>query len=78
MLPRLNAPWSGRLGRSFWRTKPSWYLLAEEDRMINAATQLFLARRMDAQIRPEKVDHSPLITSPDLVVKIILEAGTSG
>jgi hypothetical protein len=31
-----------------WKTKPSWYLVAQEDRMINPATQLFLARRMSA------------------------------
>jgi pimeloyl-ACP methyl ester carboxylesterase len=59
-----------------WRAKPSWYLVAEEDRMINPATQLFLARRMGAQIRSEKVDHGSLITAPELVVAIILEAVT--
>src|SRR5882757_1091309 len=31
--------------RPAWRTKPSWYLVALEDRMINPVTQLFLARR---------------------------------
>jgi pimeloyl-ACP methyl ester carboxylesterase len=63
--------------RSAWRLRPSWYLVAEEDRMINPATQLFLARRMGAQIRSERVDHAPLVTAPDLVVEIILEAVTS-
>lgn len=60
-----------------WKTKPAWYLVAEEDRMINPATQLFLARRMGAQIRSEKVDHAPLVTAPGLVVEMILEAVTS-
>jgi pimeloyl-ACP methyl ester carboxylesterase len=59
-----------------WRAKPSWYLVAQEDRMINPATQLFLAQRMGAQIRSEKVDHTPLVTAPDLVVEIILQAVT--
>jgi pimeloyl-ACP methyl ester carboxylesterase len=63
--------------RPAWRLRPSWYLVAEEDRMINPATQLFLARRMGAQIRSERVDHAPLVTAPDLVVEIILEAVTS-
>jgi hypothetical protein len=63
--------------RPAWRAKPSWYLIAEEVRMINPATQLFLAQRMDARIRSEKVDHTPLVTAPEPVVDIILEAVAS-
>jgi pimeloyl-ACP methyl ester carboxylesterase len=62
--------------RPVWKDKPSWYLVAEEDRMINPATELFLARRMGARIRSEKVDHAPLVTAPELVVATILEAVT--
>jgi pimeloyl-ACP methyl ester carboxylesterase len=63
--------------RPAWRTVPSWYLVAEEDRMINPATQLFLARRMGAKIQSAKVDHAPLITAPDVVVAMILQAVSS-
>ncbi|HEY7129798.1 MAG TPA: alpha/beta hydrolase [Nitrospira sp.] len=62
--------------RPAWRTKPSWYLVAENDRMINPVTQRFLAERMGAQIRTEKVDHTPLVTAPELVVEFILQAMT--
>ena len=57
-----------------WKTKPCWYLVAREDRMINPATQLFLAERMGAQVRSEAIDHTPLVTAPDLVVEVILQA----
>lgn len=57
-----------------WREKPSWYLIAEEDRMINPATQRFMAARMGASIRSAKVDHTPLITAPEPVIEVILEA----
>ena len=57
-----------------WKTKPSWFLLAEEDRMISAETQRFMAERMGATIRNHHVDHSPMYTAPDVVVSIILEA----
>ena len=60
--------------RPAWKTKPSWYLVAEEDRMINPAAQLFMAQRMGARIRSEKVDHTPLATAPELVVEVILDA----
>jgi pimeloyl-ACP methyl ester carboxylesterase len=62
--------------RPAWRAKSSWYLVTQEDRMINPATQQFLARRMGAQTRSEKVDHAPLVTAPELVVEIILQAVT--
>ena len=57
-----------------WKTKPTWYLLAEEDRMINPKTQRFMAERMRATVRPVRADHSPMYTEPKLVVGIILEA----
>ena len=57
-----------------WTAKPSWYLVAEEDRMINPATQRFMAQRMGARIRAEKVDHTPLVTAPQVVIEVILDA----
>ena len=61
-----------------WKAKPSWFLLAEEDRMINPNTQQFMSRRMGAKIRSSRVDHSPMYTATDLVVDVILEAGREG
>jgi hypothetical protein len=59
------------------KVKSSRYLLAEEDRMINPATQLFMAQRMRARIRPEKVDHTPLVSAPEPVIEVILDAVAS-
>jgi pimeloyl-ACP methyl ester carboxylesterase len=57
-----------------WKTKPSWFLIAEEDRMINPKTQHFMADRMHAKIHSHHVDHSPMYSEPRLVVDMILEA----
>ena len=57
-----------------WRTKPSWFLLAEEDRMINPKTQRFMAERMGARVKSHSIDHSPMYTEPNLVIDVILEA----
>ena len=57
-----------------WKSKPSWYLIAEQDRMINPKTQHFMAERMKATVRSFPVDHTPLLTAPDKVVEVILEA----
>lgn len=57
-----------------WRNKRSWFLIAEDDRMIIAETQRFMASRMSATVRSHQVDHTPMYTAPDLVVDIVLEA----
>jgi pimeloyl-ACP methyl ester carboxylesterase len=57
-----------------WKAKPTWYLVAEDDRMINPKTQHFMAERMRAKIHSHAVDHSPMISAPQIVMDVILEA----
>ncbi|MGA7110755.1 MAG: alpha/beta hydrolase [Terracidiphilus sp.] len=57
-----------------WKSKPSWFLIAEQDRMIHPRTQHFMAERMKATVRSFPVDHTPLLTAPDKVVDVIFEA----
>jgi pimeloyl-ACP methyl ester carboxylesterase len=63
--------------KPLWKTLPAWYLLAEQDRMINPETQDFMAQRMKAKLRRLDVDHTPIATAPDRVVELLLEAGKS-
>lgn len=60
--------------RPVWKDRPSWFLVAENDRMIPAKTQHFEARRMGATVRAQTVDHSPMLTSPQTVVEVIKDA----
>jgi pimeloyl-ACP methyl ester carboxylesterase len=60
--------------RPLWKDVPSWFLVAEDDRMILAETQRFMAERMKAKVRAHAVDHTPLVTAPAVVVDIIREA----
>jgi pimeloyl-ACP methyl ester carboxylesterase len=62
------------VGRPLWKDRPSWFLIAEHDRMINPDTHRFMAERMGAQARARPVDHTPLVTAPAEVVSIILDA----
>jgi pimeloyl-ACP methyl ester carboxylesterase len=62
------------VGRPLWRDVPSWFLLAEQDRMIVPATQHYMAERMKAKIKVHAVDHTPMVTAPTVVVDIIREA----
>jgi pimeloyl-ACP methyl ester carboxylesterase len=60
--------------RPLWKDKPSWFLIAQQDRMILEATQQFMASRMKAQVRVHPVDHIPLVTAPPVVLSILHEA----
>jgi pimeloyl-ACP methyl ester carboxylesterase len=60
--------------RPLWKDRPSWFLVAEQDRMILEETQRFMAARMKAQVRSHPVDHIPIVTAPAAVVDIIREA----
>ena len=60
--------------KPLWKSKPTWYLVAEEDRMINPKTQHFMAERMGANIHSHRVDHTPMYSEPNVVVDVIVKA----
>jgi pimeloyl-ACP methyl ester carboxylesterase len=60
--------------RPLWESRPSWFLIAERDRMIVPETQRFMADRMKARVDSHPVDHTPIVTAPAVVVDLILEA----
>jgi pimeloyl-ACP methyl ester carboxylesterase len=63
-----------KVPRPLWKDRPVWFLIAENDRMIPAKTQHFQAERMRAIVRAHPVDHSPMLTAPNLVVDVLVEA----
>ena len=62
------------VSRPLWKDRPSWFLIAEHDRMIAAETQHFVATRMNATIHAVNADHLPMLTHPDSVTEILLAA----
>jgi pimeloyl-ACP methyl ester carboxylesterase len=57
-----------------WKQKPSWFLVAEKDRMIAPATQHYMAERIGARVHSRDTDHSPFASAPESVVSVIVEA----
>jgi phenylpyruvate tautomerase PptA (4-oxalocrotonate tautomerase family) len=57
-----------------WKQRPSWFLIAEKDRMISAAMQHFMADRIKARVHSRNTDHTPLASDPESVVRVITEA----
>jgi pimeloyl-ACP methyl ester carboxylesterase len=62
------------VGRPLWKDIPTWFLVAEDDRMIVPETQRYMAQRMQAKIKAHAVDHTPSATAPAVVVDIIRDA----
>ena len=62
------------VGRPLWKNIPSWFLVAEDDRMIVPETQRYMAERMKATIKAHAVDHAPIVTAPTAVVEVIRDA----
>lgn len=61
-------------GPPAWRTIPSWFVVARQDRVIPPATERFMARRMGATTVEVDSSHVPMISNPDAVTTLILEA----
>ena len=72
-VPCISTP----VGSPRWKDVPTWYLLAEDDRMIRKETQAFMAERMNATVVAHPVDHAPSVSAPKAVVDIIMAAATA-
>ncbi len=65
---------SGKTTQAAWRSKPSWYAVSTEDRTINPDLERFMAKRMKAKIIEVKASHLSLISHPQEITQLILEA----
>jgi pimeloyl-ACP methyl ester carboxylesterase len=57
-----------------WRSKASFYAVSTEDRTINPDLERFMAKRMGAKTVEVKASHLSLISQPDTIANLILEA----
>jgi pimeloyl-ACP methyl ester carboxylesterase len=57
-----------------WRTKPSFYAVSAQDRTINPDLERFMAKRMGAKTIEIQASHLALISHPDAITNLILEA----
>jgi pimeloyl-ACP methyl ester carboxylesterase len=64
-------------GEPAWKTIPSWYLVATQDKAIPPATQRFMAERAGATIAEVRASHVPMISQPDATTELVLEAATA-
>jgi pimeloyl-ACP methyl ester carboxylesterase len=72
--PFQKALLSGKTTNAAWRSKPSYYAVSTEDRTINPDLERFMAKRMGAKTIEVKASHLSLISHPDEITRLILEA----
>ena len=65
---------AGRTTYAAWRSKPSYYAVSTEDRTINPDLERFMAKRMGAKTIEVRASHLSLISQPDAITKLILDA----
>jgi pimeloyl-ACP methyl ester carboxylesterase len=63
--------------RPLWKDRPAWFLIAEQDQMIVADNQRFMAERMQARVRSHAAYHTPIVTAPAAVLDIVREAAAA-
>ena len=67
----------GKTTHAAWRSKPTYYAVSTEDRTINPDLERFMAKRMGAKTIEVKASHLALISHPDEIAHLILEAANS-
>lgn len=76
--PFQKALLTGKTSEAAWRSKPAFYAVSTEDRTINPDLQRFMAKRMAARTIEVTSSHLSLISHPDEIARLILEAAGQG
>jgi pimeloyl-ACP methyl ester carboxylesterase len=74
-----QVPWGvtalgGTISEPAWRSKPSWYLIATDDRMIPPPAQQFMSKRAGSTVVEVKGSHAVYVSQPSAVAAIIEKA----
>ena len=76
-----QVPWglealAGAVTEPAWRTKPSWYLVSTEDKMIPPDAQRSMAKRAGSEVVEVKGSHSVYVSQPEAVADLIERAAS--
>jgi pimeloyl-ACP methyl ester carboxylesterase len=77
-----QVPWGlaalqGEVSSASWKTKPSWYLVAQDDRMIPPPAQRAMSKRAGATVVEVPGSHSVYVSQPQAVAKLIEQAAAA-
>lgn len=74
-----QVPWgvealAGAVSKPAWRVKPSWYLVATDDKMIPPPAQRSMAQRAESKVVETAGSHSAHVSQPKVVAALIAQA----
>jgi pimeloyl-ACP methyl ester carboxylesterase len=74
-----QVPWGvdalgGSISEPAWKTKPSWYLVATDDKMIPPAAQRFMSKRAGSTVVEVAGSHAIYVSQPNAVAELIEQA----
>src|SRR6266581_3106052 len=77
-----QVPWgvealSGKISEPAWKTKPSWYLVSTDDKMIPPDAQRFMSRRAGSTVAEVKGIHAIYVSQPRAVAALVEQAAKS-
>lgn len=74
-----QVPWgvqafTGAISQPAWKSRPSWYLVPTEDKMIPPDAQRAMSKRAGSKVVETKGSHAVYVSQPDVVASLIVEA----
>ena len=77
-----QVPWgvealSGKISQPAWKTKPSWYLIVTDDKMIPPDAQRFMSKRAGSTVVEVKGSHAIYVSQPEAVAALVEKAAKS-
>lgn len=60
-----------------WKTKPSWYVLATQDRTVHPDLQRWVSKRMGAKVTEVESSHVPMLSQPNVVIDVVRKAAAA-
>jgi pimeloyl-ACP methyl ester carboxylesterase len=78
-MAKSQVPWgldalNGEVTKPAWKSKPSWYLVATDDKMIPVPAQRMMANRAGAKITDQPGSHAVYVSQPEAVAAVIEDA----
>jgi len=76
-----QVPWGvnaldGTVTKAAWKTRPSWYMVTKDDRMIPPDAQRFMAKRAGATVVEEHGSHAIYVSRPEIVAGFIAKVAS--
>ena len=68
---------NAKVGGTAWKSKPSWYIVAKNDRTVHPDMERFVAKRMGATTTEIASSHVPMLSNPKLVIDVVRTAANS-